>query len=235
MNIFLSKKSKILIIIILLCTAIFATTGSIFNWYFTSLTPNINKVVTFKLEKIVYQILTSELNTKVVDQTDLLILNKNNDGEIITVDYDLDKAYIINNNINTSIRNSINNLSSGDLENSEFIMVNGNMYIEEPLLINSKFTIISALGPQIPIKINFVDTVVTNLKTKITSYGLNNALTELYVTTSVKVNIITPVTNEEIKIDYDILIDAAMINGRVPTFYGSSITSESNILDIPLE
>ncbi len=235
MNVFLSKKSKLIIIFSIIIILIFTTTSSIFKWYFDSVTPNINEIVVTKLEKVVYEILTSELNTKEINENNMLVLTKNKDGEIITVDYDLKKAYEINNNINNSIRKSINNLNNSTLRNSEFENINNSLFINIPLFINSKYSIISSLGPSIPIKIDFVDTIMTNLKTKVTSYGMNNSLAEIYVVTEVKIKIITPVTSKEIVINYDILIDATMINGRIPMFYGSDITSESNILDVPLK
>ena len=40
---------------------------------------------------------------------------------------------------------------------------------------------------------------------------------------------------KENKIDYDVLIASAVINGRVPEIYGGLIQSKSNSLSIPIE
>ena len=44
-----------------------------------------------------------------------------------------------------------------------------------PMFINSKDMFLSNLGPSIYVPINFVGSVLTNIKTKITDYGINNA------------------------------------------------------------
>ena len=85
------------------------------------------------------------------------------------------------------------------------------------------------------ILINFVGSVLTNIKTKITDYGINNALVEIYVTVVLQTDLISPVVEKENKIDYDVLIASAVINGRVPEIYGGLIQSKSNSLSIPIE
>ena len=85
------------------------------------------------------------------------------------------------------------------------------------------------LGPRIPVRINFIDSVLTNLKTKVTNYGLNNALVELFVTIEFKTQIMSPFQMEEITLKYDAVIASMMIEGEVPSFYGGTIERESSI------
>ncbi|MFI3261076.1 MAG: sporulation protein YunB [bacterium] len=206
----------------------------LFNWYIESVTPNINMVVKAKLEKITYEIITDKINTDLINENnlkDVLTITKNEEGEILTVDYNLEKAYTVNNMINNSVISSISNLSEGKLKSDEFYLGKDSIYILEPLFINSNYVILSSFGPYIPIKVSFIGTVVTNLKTKITSYGLNNVLNELYVTIEISELITTPLSSEIIKIEYDILIDASMINGRVPSYFGNEFIKESSVID----
>ena len=91
------------------------------------------------------------------------------------------------------------------------------------------------LGPKIPVKIDFVGTVLTNIKTKITNYGLNNALVELYAYVMITEEITTPVSFNRLDTEYDVLLAAKMVNGRVPTFYGNTYEKESSLFNIPLE
>ena len=102
-----------------------------------------------------------------------------------------------------------------------------------PLFINSKSMFLSNLGPNIYIPINFVGSVLTNIKTKITDYGINNALVEIYVTIVLETNLISPVVDEMSKINYDVLVASAVINGRVPSVYGGLIESKSGSLSVP--
>ncbi len=231
-------KNYIKYIIVLIIFFIFINTFNITNWYLKKITPKINEVVEKKLEKVTYEIITDKINTDLINENnlrDVLVITKNKDGEILTVDYNLEKAYSVNNMINESIRNSITNLELGTLKNSEFFLGEDSMYINPPLFISSDYPIISALGPKIPIKVSFIGTVVTNLKTKITSYGLNNVLNEIYVNVEITETLTTPVTHENVKLVYDILIDATMINGRVPSYYGNELIKETPIVSENIE
>ncbi len=235
MNIFF--KHKRFIIYLFISLVIFTFTNSIFVWYLEKVTPKLNKVVESKLEKVTYEIIMNNINDSFIEAgnlEDILNITRNSSDEILMIDYNLEKAYVVNNLINDQIRNNINNLEYGNYNNNEFLLANNSMYLEEPLFISSDYAIISSLGPKIPIKISFIGTLITNLKTKVTDYGLNNALVELYVVVELEQLITTPVVSESIRLEYDILIDAIMVNGRVPTFYGNDIVKESNLLDIPL-
>ena len=77
--------------------------------------------------------------------------------------------------------------------------------------------------------------VLTNIKTKITDYGINNALVEIYVTVVLDTNLISPVVEKSSKIDYDVLVASTVVNGRVPEVYGGLIQSKSNSLTKQIE
>ena len=94
---------------------------------------------------------------------------------------------------------------------------------------------LSNLGPSIYVPINFVGSVLTNIKTKITDYGINNALVEIYVTVVLDTNLISPVVEKSNKINYDVLVASTVVNGRVPEVYGGLIQSKSNSLTKQIE
>ena len=91
------------------------------------------------------------------------------------------------------------------------------------------------LGPKIPIKINIVGNALTNLKTKITDYGLNNALVEIYINITINEQILTPVAQDSLKTSYNFLIMSSIINGKVPSFYGGTYEKETRLFDISNE
>ena len=101
--------------------------------------------------------------------------------------------------------------------------------------ISSDYAFLSNLGPKLTIKINYIDSILTNIYSKITNYGMNNALVEAYLKISITGKIITPVSNYEENVDYEMLIASKVINGRVPLYYGGVISTSSRILDIPIK
>ncbi len=231
------RTIKISYLLILFLINIIFVTSMLLKLYLSNLTPKMNEMVMLKLEKVVYKIINDQIGYSLEENSikNIFLITKNNNGEIISVDYDLKRAYIINNSINNNIKKSLQALEDYELETGDFKNAKNGVYIDVPLFIASDYAIISNLGPKIPIKINFIDSIKSNLKTKVTSYGLNNALSEIFVEITINELITTPVNKKKLTINYEFLIDAAMINGRVPLLYGNDIVSKSNIIDIPID
>ena len=71
---------------------------------------------------------------------------------------------------------------------------------------------------------------MTNLETKVTNYGLNNALVELFVYIKFENEIISPFKRKKIDMEYDTIIASMMIEGEVPSFYNGVIEKESGLI-----
>ena len=209
--------TKIIIIIIL----IFILTYILINNYTKKANPLIIKVMEQNLTKYTNSFLSKNISYDVLNNKNLdniLIINKNKDGEILYVDYNLDKAYEALEVITDVIYDDLINL-----ENNYF-----------PFFIYSKSPLLSSFGPKLYVKVDFINSILTNIKSKITNYGLNNALVELFVTIDLRELITTPVSKKELTISYDVLVASKVINGRVPLIYGDTIKEESSSLNIPL-
>ena len=121
----------------------------------------------------------------------------------------------------------LDNYDEKALKNGVIYYLNSGFIFNNPIFAN--------FGAQIPIKISLTGDVISNIQTEVTNYGINNALVELYVTIEVSQELISPVTDNEISLEYDVLIASQVINGTVPEFYGGIITEKSTALSIPLE
>ncbi|MBR4231527.1 MAG: hypothetical protein IKR74_05210 [Bacilli bacterium] len=176
---------------------------------------NISKIY---FEKELYSYLNNISRQVILD--DILQIYKNKDGEILYVDYNMTNTYMLLDQVTKNIINELNK--------KEYIV------LKLPFLIGVNNAFFSNLGPRITIKIDFIDSLLTNIYSKITNYGMNNALVESYIKISITGKIITPVGNSEKKVDYNMLIASKVINGRIPLYYGGLINADSNILDIPI-
>ena len=124
-----------------------------------------------------------------------------------------------------------------DLEKGKFSDISDNniktsehgLVLELPMFIASDYALMSNLGPKIYMKVNFVGSILTNIKSKITEYGINNALVELFVYIEFKAQIMSPFEVEEVTLNYDAVIASMMIEGEVPSLYGGTIEKSSNI------
>lgn len=228
-----------LIFIVFFCIVIF--TIVLFNIYSNGTTDKALILTNQKLDKVLNQFFSDLITSDVINKrsvNNILEITKNNKGEILTVNYDLEKSYKILTDVSKILKDGINSLENGDIDieiYDKYLKKGKNgLILNVPLFLDKNNIFINNLGPKIPILINFNETLLTNIKTKVTNYGFNNALLEVYITVEMHKLIITPITKEEDKFHYDILIGALVVNGSVPEFYGGTYESNSNILDIPM-
>ena len=219
------KNSKISKFYLVAVTLIFFFTSIFFNLYSKTASNNLIDVAFIKLNEFMDSFLSNNINYDLLKDDvmkDIIVINKNKDGEILYVSYDMDQAYFALEVVTQELETAISELENGNNVNKSKNIVGGKngIALKMPMFVNSS---------------NFVGSVLTNIKTKITDYGINNALVEIYVTVVLQTNLISPVVEKESKIDYDVLIASAVINGRVPEIYGGLIQSKSNSLSIPIE
>jgi len=212
-----------------------------FNLYSKNTTEKAVNVIQKKLDKIIYQFFTDLVTDDVINLDsagDLLEINKNSKDEIISVNYNLEKTYKFLTDTSKILKDSLINLENGKMDvliYDKYLENNKNgLVMNIPLFLGSENIFLNNLGPKIPVIINFNGALLTNIKTKVTNYGFNNALLEIYITVELDKLIITPVVKDEEKFYYDILIGALVVHGSVPEFYGDLYETNSNILDIPL-
>lgn len=223
------KKKKVikkyLLIIILICI----NTYVIINYIGKRITPVINDLVIKTVNKNVYSFIFNTFSKDVmtsVDVNDILYFTMNKDGDIIAVDYRFDKAYQV-------LSDSLNTL---------FINVNDNMKMDSvyydghkemffvPLGIISKNVLLSNMGSKIPCKVVYLNDIQMGFKTKVSNYGINNVLVELYVVIETKNNLINPIGTVEFGDKREIVVASKVIMGSVPGIYGGQIEKSSAIV-----
>ncbi len=187
----------------------------LFNVYGSNVSKKGIELINAKIDSILYDYFSSLVNRKVINNSSIngiLNITKNNEGEILTVNYDIEKSYKLLWNISSILKKGIEDLENGtiDVDSSDKYLTSGphGLIISIPLFLNSPNMFINNLGPKIPAQVNFNETLLTNIKIKVTNYGLNNALLEVYISVEMQKLIITPVRNFDDKFRYDILIAA---------------------------
>ncbi len=209
------------------------------NIYSSKVSKKASILASEQIDEILYQFFNELITNDVINKSsvkDILEINKNEKGEILSVNYDLEKTYTILTDVTKVLKDALINLESGKIDVSMY-----NKYLESgknglilkvPLFLGSDNIFITNLGPRIPIVVNFNETFLTNVKTKVTNYGFNNALLEVYITVEMQKLMITPLKKDNSKFHYNILVSSLVVNGSVPEFYGGTYESSSGILDI---
>ena len=88
----------------------------------------------------------------------------------------------------------------------------------------------NSLGIKIPMKINVLNDVRVNFKTRVESYGINSILVELYLVMDVKSWFVNPFNDGTFGETYEYVLSSKIINGSVPMYYGGNIEKSSSIV-----
>ena len=186
----------------------------IFSLYSKKLNPKLNDYIDFLVKDEIYKKVIKSNNFITNEEVNnILYIDKNKSNEIVYLDYDIDKTYKLLNKYIDSLKK--------DNSKSKILTV--------PLFIASDNIIISSLGPKIKFKYEIIDNVKGKIKTKVTDFGVNNALVEMYFELEIGYLVVIPMNKKESVLKTEILISSKVINGKVPTFYGKNIFKESSI------
>ena len=186
----------------------------IFSLYSKKLNPKLNDYIDFLVKDEIYKKVIKSNNFITNEEVNnILYIDKNKSNEIVYLDYDIDKTYKLLNKYIDSLKK--------DNSKSKILTV--------PFFIASDNIIISSLGPKIKFKYEIIDNVKGKIKTKVTDFGVNNALIEMYFELEIGYLVVIPMNKKESVLRTEILISSKVINGKVPTFYGKNIFKESSV------
>lgn len=186
----------------------------IFSLYSKKLNPKLNDYIDFLVKDEIYKKVIKSNNFITNEEVnDILYIDKNDSNEIVYLDYNMDKTYKLLNKYIESLKK--------DNSKSKILTV--------PFFIASDNIIISSLGPKVKFKYEIMNNVKGKIKTKVTDFGVNNALVEMYFELEIGYLVVIPMNKKESVLKTEILISSKVINGKVPIFYGKNIFKESSI------
>lgn len=179
--------------------------------------------------------ISSELaNLKSIDE--MIIVTKGSDNEIQMIDFN---PSIVNSVLTSVTNNLLSNLKKISIDTTLFDSdinkySNGIVY-EVPLGVVSNNIFLSNLGPKIPVKLNMIGDVSTNINTEIKEYGINNALVKISIDVSLNEKIVIPFISKTVNVSESVPISLKLIQGNIPIYYGNGFSRNSNILSTPIE
>lgn len=238
----LKKRNVIIIIFIFLVISIII----VFNFINNRVTPLFLDLAESETERIATLIINDAVGKKVSDNLtadNLFDVSKDAKGNINTIDFNSATVNKLLAAITSSVELSLKSLEEGrgDLLNVSDSVLNrynkkdikkGIIYkIPSGAVFNN--TILANIGPKVPVRLNLVGSITSNITAKTTNYGINNALIEVYVDIKVTLEVILPYTKRKTSVETSIPIALKMIQGLVPSYYSGASTNPS--LSIPIE
>lgn len=182
--------------------------------------------------QIATMIINKAIEEEIDDKTlnDLVLVSKDNTGQIIDISYNTGKL----NNILTKITNNIQS-SIYEIEKGDVSKLNIDYYNEKDLLYYVSLGVIYDIpalvdvSPKIPFKVTFLGHVETSVETNIKEYGINNSMNELYIRVDMSVQVIFPFASKIVNVSKNIPVGVNIIQGKIPEYYGGLISHSSKI------
>ena len=230
----LKLSDKIVIVIILLMLGIII----FFRYISNTVTPVLLNYAEVEAKKFINVIINKSIAESNIDDLDNLIVVKETDGVINTVDFNVN---IVNNmlaKVGDKIDENMKLFEDGKLTNipgyDDEDLKKGIIY-RLPSGLFLRDNVMSNIGPKVPVKIDMRGSITTNIDTKLTNYGINNALVEISINISLEEQILLPFTVKTITANNSIPVVLKIIEGNVPKYYSNGINESSPIVSIPLE
>lgn len=197
------KKKIIVILFLTILLLIF-----LLYLYSYKMTPLLVKYSKIKSKKIAIDIISKNVSDdilKILDKEELFLVERDNLGNIETVDYN---SKVVNEILSETSKRVVKNFE-------ELESINDGVIMRIPVGIISNNVFIQGIGPKIPVKIILDGNVLTSLDTKVKEYGINSALIEVSVKIEANIDVVIPFSTTEIKVINNVPISLKIAKGNV--------------------
>lgn len=204
----------------------------LFSFFNTKVTPILLSYAESKATKIATLLITQAVNDKVfhtMDIEDIVITSKDNTGIVKEVDINPIFVNKLLNMITNYVQEYIEKVENGNIDSlgvTETIFSDYDIHklrqgiiYEIPSGVIFSNSLLSNLGPKIPVRISLVGDVTSDIKTNLTNYGINNAFLEVIVYVEVSMKVLLPFASKTVNASTNIPVVMKLIEGEVPEFY----------------
>ena len=192
------------------------------------LSKNISKTYLNYSEIEMKRVVTTVINKTIndIDFDDNIFILKEIDN-IKVVDYNpitLNKIIsTISNNVYDNLRliekMDINTLNKFNIDKNIF-------YIPSFIIFDS--VMLNNIGPRIPIKLEIIEAVNSNILTKVTEYGINNSLIEISIKVNVSCKMVLPLSSSNLEVEVIVPFAIKIIQGNIPEYYFGDLIKRNN-------
>jgi len=215
MRVFKTKRKKNYLSIYLIL--ILVETFYLINYIGSNLSTNLINVIKNDIDTVNDELINEYLDISSLKSSDidnLIELIRKDNNEIIGLNYKVNNAYNLLDNIVSKLKN-----------NCDYII------LKYPIGYLSNNMLLKNLGYKIPIKVELVSSILTGLKTKVSNYGINNSLVELYLSINVSNNVIYFAINDKQTKTYEILLGSTLVVGSVPSYLNGEILKNTTSIN----
>ncbi|WP_245989461.1 sporulation protein YunB [Ureibacillus thermophilus] len=125
-----------------------------------------------------------------------------------------------------------------DLDNIEYdvseIQKGDGIVFLVPLAEALNLPLLGNLGPKVPIRFHIIGNVTSDVSTKITEFGINNALVEISINFKVNVQIIVPFASKTTTVEQTIPVAIGLTRSQVPNIYTNGGDGAQPSVEVPV-
>ncbi len=224
----LTKKDTILIVAFLVLLIV----SLIFKYINTKIVPPLEVYAENEVKKISSLIISDAVESiSFSEEETMSFFNTltNKSDEVISVDFNTAKINKSLVKLNKAVYKDLKLFENGRYKLEDTEIETENLIYKIPLgYITGNYTL-SNIGPKVPLKAKVIGSVVSNIKTEVSSYGINNTLLKVYIDVTVNMRFMLPLISKDVLVNNSIPLVVKIIQGKIPNVYGGSYAVTSPI------
>lgn len=224
----LTKKDTILIVAFLVLLIV----SLIFKYINTKIVPPLEVYAENEVKKISSLIISDAVESiSFSEEETMSFFNTltNKSDEVISVDFNTAKINKSLVKLNKAVYKDLKLFENGRYKLEDTEIETEDLIYKIPLgYITGNYTL-SNIGPKVPLKAKLIGSVVSNIKTEVSSYGINNSLLKVYIDVTVNMRFMLPLISKDVLVNNSIPIVVKIIQGKIPNVYGGSYAVTSPI------
>lgn len=238
------KKRSVLTTVVIIFILILISSLLFINFFSKKASPILFSYAESETRKLTTLIINKAVTKQIasnMEVDDLFDIVKNNDNEIQLVTFNSINVTKMLNAITSLVQLNLKAIEEGNIDLLELPedtlssydkdkLKEGIIY-EIPIGVITSSTFLSNIGPKIPVKLHLIGDVVTGVESKVSEYGINNALLEVGINVKVTSKINLPFISKDVEVSTTVPIVMKIIQGKIPNMYLDNIKSSSNIIE----
>lgn len=224
----LTKKDTILIVAFLVLLIV----SLIFKYINMKIVPPLEVYAENEVKKISSLIISDAVESiSFSEEETMSFFNTltNKSDEVISVDFNTAKINKSLVKLNKAVYKDLKLFENGRYKLEDTEIETEDLIYKIPLgYITGNYTL-SNIGPKVPLKAKLIGSVVSNIKTEVSSYGINNSLLKVYIDVTVNMRFMLPLISKDVLVNNSIPLVVKIIQGKIPNVYGGSYAVTSPI------
>ena len=238
MNIKKKKKNYIILKLLIIIIVAIICAYFLIKYFSKNISPFFMTYAEDEITRLTTLIINDSVNNDLIEELDedkIFEIIKNDNNEIQLISYNTKNVNYLLNSIAVIVQNNLKAIEEGNIDFLNYqdsylkeydnTLLKEGVIVEIPFFSFSKNTLLSNIGPKIPVKFNLIGDVDTKIKTDVKEYGLNNALLQVSIEVFVNFRVNLPFVSDKISVTSELPISIKIIQGIVPDFYSGGFTS----------